>query len=666
MLSGTINMLHELPTPIPATGRIAGPVREYIAQDYHLFEGDNMHFPMGTTFLKYGVTGVAGRALEKAGQAQGEEEKELLQGIASVYEEIGCYFARYAECLREASVEDARLQGIARRMEKISKEAPEHFDEALQLLYLMWKIRWPGQTADIGRMDVQLGPWFERDIAEGVLTEDETLELLLDFWELLNASNSGDTLINVMVGGKNPDGSDAGSRLSVLMLEATARCRKTEPHINVRVHENLRPDIYNAMLKVQKMGHGQATLYNDEVIIPALTAFGVPEELAYTYTNDGCTEIVLDGNSAIQFNHIDAVAVFELAFNNGNWAERTYRKKSRYFHKEQEAVYYTPDAVPGFASGRPEECENYEEFYRMFLKQYEFQTRCKANELKRLFDDRMAGCASSLILNGTYDSVLASGKDFLRGGLAFEDYQIFSGSIPTVADCLMALKKLVFEQKKYTVAQVKEAIRVDYEGYEVMRRQLAAAPKFGNDIDEVDEIAADIAKHFCRWLEEFREESGFAIMPSLIGWQFLNEAHGVAATPDGRHYTDPIAEHFCATPGKGVSGPTALISSVSKARNAVFKAVGVCAVHVSLPASAVKDDSESLAVLDGLNRAAIAGGLNMMNIAVYDADILRKAQKDPENYQDVIVRVWGYSARFVDLCESMQNHVISRITAMNG
>lgn len=116
------------------------------------------------------------------------------------------------------------------------------FEQALQLTYLMWKLRClnkPG--ADIGRLDVHLYPWFCRDIEEGKTTEEEALELLCDFWQLLNENDSGDTLINVMVGGKNQDGTDAGSRLSVLMLEATKRCKQSEPHINVRVHSGLAP-----------------------------------------------------------------------------------------------------------------------------------------------------------------------------------------------------------------------------------------------------------------------------------------------------------------------------------------------------------------------------------------------------------------------------------------
>jgi len=664
IVSSTLEVLGKLPTPIPKTKKLAGITREYEAPVGDMCKEDNLHFTMGTTYLKLGIGGVAKKAAENAAKAIEPKQKELLAGIAAVYTGISAYFSRYAQAVKEAAGEEKRLVHIAGMLELLAVSAPVHFDEALQLIYLMWKLRATRAFGgDIGRLDVRLQPYFEKDIADGYVTEEEVLELLKDFWELLNENNSGDTLVNVMLAGSNPDGSDAGSRLTVLMLETTKRCRATEPHVAIRLHKNIHPDIYRAVREVQLMGIGQGTVYNDEVVIPSLIKFGVPKEMACCYTNDGCCEVMLDGYSGIEFAHIDAVGTFELAFHNGNWAGAMYRRPNKYFHKDNIPAMSTPDAVPGFESGRPEDCETFEEFYQQFLKQYRFQVRNKASVLKRIYENRLLQGASSVLVNGTFDSVLESGKDMLAGGLAFEDYMLFSGSIPTAADCLAAVKKLVFEKKLYTVAQVKEAILANYEGYEVMRRQLAAAPKFGNDIDEVDLIAADIANHFCDWLEEYRSETGFAILPALYGWLFVTEAHAVAATPDGRKYADPIAEHFCATPGKAVCGPTAQIASAGKAKEAIAKAAGIAVFHLTLPGNLGNNDEEALEVLDSLDQMMIDSGLSNMTIGIYDRELLRRAQADPEHHKDVIVRVWGYSARFVDLSEEMQEHVISRIPA---
>lgn len=662
IVDNTVKILNELPMPIPK-GYLAGIVLEYRASNQDMFMNDNYHYAMGTSYLQLGVCGVAEKAIQSSKQVTNDKQKELLESIATVYNEIARYIDRYANVMNDIAGSDKRLIRIAHNLDALSKRAPEHFDEALQLVYLMWKLRCLYKChADMGRLDVHLRTWFEKDIASGYMSETEVFDHLCCFWELLNDNDSGDTLLNVMVGGKNQDGSDAGSHLSVLMLKATQHCGRSEPHMNVRVHPNLSKDIYRSMLEVQSMGQGQATMYNDEVIIPSLIEFGVPESLAYHYANDGCSEITLDGYSGIDYAHIDIVGVFELAFNNGLWANRTYRKKVQYWHKDTSEYYYTPHAIPGYESGKPEDCKTFDEFYKQFISQYEFQIRNKASDLKRLYDDRMNYVTTSVLLNGTYDFVLETGDDILGGGFPFAEYMLFSGSIPTVADCLIAIKHLVFDTKLYTIEQIKEAIRVDFDGYEVMRQHMLKVPKFGNDIDEVDEIAKDIANCFCSCLTEFRKDTGFAIMPSLYGFRFLEEAHGVAATPDGRHYCDPIAEHYCATPGKAVNGPTALICSISKAKEEIHKAVGVCAVQVSLPRNLVDHDEESIKILDGLNQAAILSGLNHMNIGIYDAELLRKAQLNPELHKDIVVRVWGYSAHFVDLCEEMQNHVISRIT----
>lgn len=665
IVKNTVEILCQLPVPFPESRLLAGIVKEYRAPQQEMFMNDNYHYAMGTAYLKLGILGVSEKAEESSKTVETEKQRELLSSIAIVYREISNYLSRYAEAVHKQAESD-KQRHTGDMLKALSTRPPQHFDEALQLVYIMWKLRTLYKKhADLGRLDVHLRELFEKDMTSGYMSEQDVLDYLLCFWELLNENDSGDTLLNVMVGGRNIDGSDAGSRLSVLMLKAVQLCRQTEPHINVRVHPELDPAIYQAMLEVQLMGQGQATMYNDEVIIPSLMKFGIPEELACCYANDGCSEITLDGYSGIDYAHIDIVGVFELAFNNGSWADRTYRKKVHYWNNSDPDYFYTPHAVCGYASGDPQTCETFEKFYQMFLKQYEFQIRNKAEELKRLYDDRMSFVTTSVFLNGTYDFVLEHGDDILGGGFPFAEYMLFSGSIPTAADCLIAVKSLVYDRKIYTISELKEAIRVDFKGYEGMRKQMLNTPKFGNDIDEVDLLARDIARCFCDCLQNFRKESGFAVMPALYGFRFLEESYGVAATPDGRHYGDPIAEHYCATPGRAVNGPTALLNSIAKAKEEISMVVGVCAVQITLPRNLGNTDEESLMILDGLNRAAVAGGLNHMNIGIYDAELLREAQRNPEQHKDIIVRVWGYSARFVTLCKEMQDHVINRITAVN-
>lgn len=661
-LENSLIVLETLDTPVPEKGGIAGAGIRY--RDWQISEAmanlDNLHYPMGTSFLRLGISGIIEKARLGAEKASSAASKDMFSGIVTVYEAVKSYFRRYSDKIRLEANGDERLLKIADTIDVLTERAPIHFDEALQLYALMWTIRSaPSAGSTIGRLDMHLFPFYEKDIKDGYTTDEKVFGLLCDFWDFLNTRRSGDTLNNLMVGGRNADGTDASNRLSVLMLEATKICGKSEPHINVRVHKNMNPEIRRAMLEVQAMGQGQATVYNDDIIIPGLVKFGIPEKMACTYINDGCYEVMLDGYSDITFTHLDAVAIFELAFNNGEFTEIEKKPIKYRFVKDPERIY-VPDAKPGFSSGRVEDAKTFDEFYNMFLSQYEYQTREKAEFLKKKSEKRFESAETSLFLNGTYDIPLDTGTDLLRGGFPVYVNMLFSGSLTTVADCMAAIKKLVYDEKKYTIEEIKKAISVDFEGFEAMRLDMCSAPKFGNDIDEVDLIAADLSNHFCKWLEDFREETDFAVMPALLGWKFLQEAYGIAATPDGRHYTDPIAEHYCATPGKGTKGPTAIINSIAKSKDAIAKAIGVCGVHISLPRN-IGDKEKTIAVIDSLIQTACDKGLNQINIAMYDADLLREAQRDPENHRDLVVRVWGYCARFIDLCVEMQEHVISRI-----
>ena len=663
ILNNNVQTIRSLPVVIPNEGTILG-FNHYSSDSTGSFRMyDNNHYPMGTSYLKFGVRGVAEMAGNGISGDNDEEQNDILIGIRAVYLELAAYFERYIQPLEDKiketndKAEIKRLHTVLQNIQVIAKEKPQTFAQAIQLFYFMWRIRCMDSCACIGRLDVHLKPFYEADIQAGIITQDEALELICQLWNIINECGSGDTLINVMVGGQGEDGSDDSSDLSVLMLRASRLVKKTEPHINVRYHKNVRSDLMDEAFKVQLMGHGQATIYNDEVIIPSLIEHGVPREYAHRYTNDGCTEIMIDGGSAISFNHIDAVAVFELALNNGRLTSKD-AKEIRYFHKTNTPSIYTPDVIYGFESGETDDLESFDQFYHVFLRQYRFQVEEK---LKMMYHDYQSqkSLHASFFLNGTYETVLTSKTGIFSGGLPVDCFMTFLGSIPTVADCLMGLKEVVFEDKLYSLQEVKQALEANFEGYEEMRSTLLNAPKFGNDIDEVDFLSADIVKHACDWADEFYKETGFCVFPALVGWRFIEEAYGVGATPDGRSYGDPIAEHYCATPGKAVKGPTALINSICKA--SLYRAIGVAASHISLPAVISENEENGSALLKALVLAGFDQGMVMINIAMYDVESMKKAQLNPELYQDLIVRVWGFSAKFVDLSHEMQDHIISRV-----
>ena len=655
-------VINALPAVIPEKGLIAG-FSNVTPEDTRLHKlYDNEHFPLGFTYLTHGVCGVVEIALANSKKAGAD--KDFCLGIARVYRAIAAFIGRHVPVLEnmindtDDPAEKLRLSRMLKNVTVLASGKPETFEQAVQLVWFMYRIRSLDRGACIGRLDVRLGRFYDEDKKAGRITEDQALALICELWERINETGSGDTLINVMVGGKNPDGSDASSDVSVLMLKASRIVRKTEPHINVRYHKNIRPDLMEETYKVQLMGHGQAAVYNDEVIIPTLLSHGIPEEYAYRYTNDGCTEITFDGLSNIKFNHTDVVSAFELALNNG---KKTPKKKIDipYVAKTHAAKDRKADTVEGFESGDTDSLSTFDEFFEIFIKQYEFQIKDKVDSLCRLHS-RIHSVEPPYTLQGTFETVLERGRPMGDGGAGCNCYMTFIGSIPTAADCLAAIKKTVFDEKRYTIPQIKEALAANFEGYEAMRARLLAAPKFGNDDDYVDLIAAQIVTRAIDYMDKLEKENGIYVAPAIVGWKFLQEAYDVGATPDGRKYGDPIAEHYCPTPGKAVKGPTAIINSVTKAP--IHRAGGVAATHISLPMSLTADEKGGIELLRAINLAAVEKGIVMMAIAFYDVETLKKAQIEPEKYPDLIVRVWGFSARFIDLCKEMQNHVISRVT----
>lgn len=650
ILSGTIRTIEALPIEPPVCG-LAGFLPVDLPDGSLLQKYDNAHFAMGTAYYKLGIRGIADKARNNAlDPCRSQEQKALLNGIAMTYDAIGAYFRRYSESI--ADIE------IAERLRRLSAEPPRSFEDAVQIFFLMWSIRNLNRCSCIGRLDQHLKPFYEADIISGRLTRDKAFTVICGLWKRLNEWGSGDTLMNVMLGGQDQYGNDDSSELSIIMMKASCFLNMTEPHINVRVHSGMRSDFKDSMIQLQQKGYGQATVYNDDVIIPEMVRKGIPIENACRYANDGCTEIFWDGLGDIEFNHIDAVATLDLALNNG---ELSFHPTDpiQYFHVDNNATLYKPHVICGYQNGCAEECENFEELYQLFMEQYRYQLHKKLDLLYQRDEEMKKGILWGLpFLNGTYEECLESGKDLAAGGLPLNSRMVFLGSIPTVADSLVALKIAVFDRKLFTLKEIKTALKENYVGYESMRSQLLNMPKFGNDQDEVDLIAARIVGDLCDIIDEYREEKHYAVFPALIGWMFVSEAYGTGAMPDGRKEKDPIAEHYCATPGKAKAGITAHICSIAKAPLA--RAIGVAPVHLSLQRDMIPMNNNGKHILEKINDGCLIKGLQQYNIAIYDNDLLRQAQVHPEEHGDLIVRVWGFCARFVELSKEMQDHIISR------
>ena len=260
---------------------------------------------------------------------------------------------------------------------------------------------------------------------------------------------------------------------------------------------------------------------------------------------------------------------------------------------------------------------------------------------------------TSLILCGMCEPTLDEGVDPRRGGWPVENWQLLSGSIPTVADALAAIREVVFARGLCTMEELLEALRTDFAGREDLRLQLLHAPKFGNDLAEVDSLAADIARRFMDQVEEHKAPHGVRYLPGIYNIDFHMMGSALAASPDGRHAGDLIADHYSPTPGRAVNGPSAVLFSAAAGN--LDRGCASSPIQLALPRGP-EDETVTRQLIEALRELK----LPVVSLTFQDAKELEDAMVHPEKHRDLIVRVWGFNARFVELDEGLQRHILKR------
>lgn len=666
ILNGFRQHIREREIHIPKEGILAGPVyplRPMIEEGYirqSMFGWDNSHFPLNYgLLLREGIPGIIKRA--RAGRDGLTQSRQAYRDlIAQSWEEISQYVMKHAlkaeQLSREHPEDSERLMRIADNCRALTLDAPATFEQGVQLFWFIWRLR-SMYTSSIGRMDIHFRELYEREVPART-SREEAMEILCELWELLNATYSGDTLMNVMLGGVDEQGSDVSSDLSKLLMEVTMRVAKSEPHINVRIHPNSDPGFIATAAKLIAMGQGQGVLYYDENIIPSLVKRGIPLEMARTYANDGCTEITFDSHSAIWFWQMESVKTLELALFRGAENPSTpFRPYSKWAHFQKPGIYRTRLTL-GHDSGDFTKMQSFDEVYAAFLDQYGYQIDRYMDQMAQQIreNEETEKNITSPIAAGLNENALDSGVDPIRGGWEVKNYQLLSGSIPTLADCLHAIREGVFNRKLCTMEELVHALSVDFEGCEKLRLALKRLPKFGNDEDEVDLLAADLAAFFCERVEAYPAPCGIKPLPGIYNIDFNMFSGSVGATPDGRRGGDLICEHYSPTPGNAKNGPTAVIQSAAKAD--LKRGCASSPLYLALPRGMGSVDT---AMIGRMMEKCGELGLPIVSISIYDKSVLEDALVHPEKHEDLVVRVWGFNARFIDLDDGLKHHVMSRV-----
>jgi formate C-acetyltransferase len=557
---------------------------------------------------------------ERAGDAEGLRFGRTLLDVLDSFEGFA---ERYRlEALRAGNVRAAEV------LSRIPREKPESFLDALQFLRLIHYCLWCNFNYHntFGRFDQYLYPYYRADIDRGVLTKEGALELVEEFFiscnkdsDLYPGIQQGDNGQSIVLGGLNPDGSDSYNELSELCLEASLELRLIDPKINLRVNRNTPIERYYKGSALTRQGLGFPQYANDDVVIEALKRWGYAEADAYNYVVAACWEFIVPGAG------MDIVNINALSFARALIA----------------------------AIDRGAEWDTFEELLEIVREEIGAQARGIMDACANIYME----CAPFLSL--MMDGCLEKGRDISLGG-TYNNYGIHGTGLSTAVDSLAAMRAYLFEDPRLSKDELRRVLKNNYEGredlYALFRYE---GPKMGNNDDSVDSLADKLLGWFADSLEGRRNDRG-GIFRAGTGsaMYYIWHAKGEEATPDGRKRGEPLACNYSPSLFSRCKGPVSIIKSF--ARPSLVRTANGGPLTIELHDSVFRSDDSIRKVAQYVKSFMDMGG-HQMQINAVNRDKLRDAKKRPENYRNLIVRVWGWSGYFVELDEVYQDHIIERM-----
>jgi len=573
---------------------------------------------------------------------------------------------RYESLLRDAASDSpdnraTELEIMANNLCVLTTDAPQTYWQAVQLMYFIHFLIWAegGYLIPLGRLDQILYPYYADDKKSETLTDDFALEIMESFFLKLNyeidrthgenGKFESDTGQSVTIGGVRPeDGSDASNELTYMVLEAKCDMRMTDPKVHLRVHKDTPGEIWKKAAYLNSLGMGFPTYENDDAIIPAfMTHDCYTLEDARDYSASGCWEMIIQGKSLNRnLGMVDCLRALEWALNNG-----------QYFLgiPGEETAVGLIDGKYGLSTGRVEWFDTFDKLFNAFKVQ-----------IKHGIDMVSSYCNRSQLTPAPFysafmDDCIEKGKDISDGGCRYYETDFQLASLTNAADSLCAIKKLCYDDKEYTLCELVDILKSNWEGNELLRQRiLNEFPKFGNDDDEVDFIAKEIVDFYTREVTKHRNSFGGpyrARISSALGYVVFSQNLGASA--DGRVARGFTADNLSPHLGADREGPTSVINSCGKLN--YKNLAGGAVLDMKFHPSSLKTD-EGREKFSALIKAYFEKGGEQVQINVTDNATLLDAKAHPENYRDLMVRVWGFSTYFISLPEKYQDHIIARTT----
>jgi len=522
---------------------------------------------------------------------------------------------------------------LAAILQKISHKAPDTFVEAMQLVWLYALI---SGVLNYGRMDDYLGEYLVRDLEQGRITREKALQYIQSLWKLIADRN---TVFHgrVIIGGKGRKNEKAADEFALLAIEATRTVIEAEPQLSLRFYEGQNPLLLEKAYECIGEGRTYPILYNDDVNIPAvMDAFGVSEEEATQYMMFGCGEYVINKKSIGSPNGIiNLLKVLEITLFNGY------------------DIFDGKDM--GLKLGALTDFDSFEEFYKAFKRQLTYYIEILACQQKLEYDF-VGKTGTFLYISMLFDDCLARGKGILDGGAKYLGGTLETYGNINTANSLYAIKDLVYDKKLISPKTLMEALKANFSGYEKERQLLLQADKYGNDLESVDSLARDLHDFVCNKVKEQKDKVN---LHSYLVVIINNEANTIlgrftAASADGRLAGEPMANANNPVGGTDKNGLTAMLNSLTKLDTHIHAGA---VQNMTLSKELFTEQKE---VMKNILKTYFKKGGQQAMINVLNRHDLENAMKEPDKYGHIMVRVGGFSARFVTLAPDVQKEIASR------
>lgn len=627
--------------------------------------GDGHIVPDHETVLKQGFRTIINTAKRKLKEDLSDEQLAFYQSVIVSLEGALTFFKRYGKLAQELAISETNpirkqeYENMSTMALTMMEQGARSFYEAVEVTYMihvLQMIESNGHSFCYGRFDQYIYPYYQKDLESGVITSKEALEIITHMFIMNSSLNKvrpyGHTKFsqgyplysNLVVGGLKPDGTDGTNDLTYMCIEAMHQCRLSEPNFSARYHVQSPRSYLRACAQLIRTGCGMPSMFNDEVVAKGIMDLGIPKEDALDYCPIGCVETGVPGkygHRATGMTYVNWGKVLEIMLHDGK------------------------DPNTGICMLKGRSKDTYDQLWnewKRYLKFYsDISVACDAicDESLEIYDaDPLASC---FIQNS-----MKLGKTLKQGGCKYDVISQSNIGPSVVGNSLYTIKKLVYEDHTLTWEQLLNAMDENWQSEESMRirNKILRLPKFGNDIDDVDKIVADVFDSYLELLPSYHtirqgrgpEVSCYTMSTSNIT-SYVPNGFVVGATPDGRMAGSPLNEGCSPTQGTDQTGPTALINSVSKLPN-VRVAAGQL-LNMRLSPQTLAGDANLERFIDFLIVSA-KKGIYHNQFNVVSSQELKEAQKDPEKHTDLIVRVAGYCAQFVSLMPEAQNAIIAR------